>query len=59
MSGYQYGIITVEDYIYCGLRLRLGAVRTLRIYREMGGKIRTSEFMSRWNALEEKVNPRS
>lgn len=50
MSGYSHGIVSVEDYIDCGLRLRLSATRTLDLYREMGGQIRTAEFMDRWNA---------
>jgi hypothetical protein len=49
MSGYAHGIVTVEDYIDCGLRLHLSAGRTLQLYREMGGQIRTQEFMDRWN----------
>ena len=55
MSGYAYGIITVEDFIHSGLRLRLGATRTLLLYREMGGKIRTQEFMERWRNEETRL----
>jgi hypothetical protein len=58
MSGYQYGIITVWEYIDCGLRLRLGAVRTLKLYREMGGKIQTKEFLAQWHQEQDKRSTR-
>lgn len=53
----RYGIVTVDTYIDCGLRLQIGAVRTLRLYRDSGGRIRTGAFLELWRAAEKRFEP--
>lgn len=41
-------LVTVHTWVECGLRLGLSAPRTLELYRESGGAIRTGRFMALW-----------
>lgn len=41
-------MVTIADYVDAGLVLGLAATRTLELYRESGGRIKTAAFMALW-----------
>lgn len=46
-------IITVRDAIHTGMALGLGQTATLKLWRELGGVIRDTEFSTLWTGEKE------